>query len=40
MFKKIFFNIYLFLRDREHKLGRGRERRRHRIPSSLQALNC
>ena len=32
-FKKIFFNVYLFLRQREseREWGRGRERGRHRI---------
>ena len=37
--KKFFFNIYLFLRQREteHERGRGRERGRHRIGSRLQA---
>ena len=39
--KKIFFNVYLFLRQREtqHEWGRGRERGRHRIGSRLQALS-
>ena len=37
-----FFNIYLFLRQREteHEWGRGRERGRHRIRNRLQALSC
>ena len=36
-----FFNVYLFLRQREteHEWGRGRERGRHRIGSRLQALS-
>ena len=41
--KKIFFfNVYLFLRQREtqHEQGRGRERGKHRIWSRLQALSC
>ena len=33
------FNVYLFLRETEHKQGRGRERGRHRIGSRLQALS-
>ena len=39
---KKFFNVYLFLREREieHKWGRSRERGRHRIWSRLQALRC
>ena len=39
VFFKIFFNVYLFLRQREteHEWGRGRERGRHRIRSRLQA---
>ena len=38
---KFFFNVYLFLRQREteHEQGRGRERGRHRIGSRLQALS-
>ena len=38
----IFFNLYLFLRQREteHERGGGRERGRHRIGSRLQALSC
>ena len=42
VFKKIFFSIYLFFerhRETEHKLGRGRERRSHRIRSRLQAVS-
>ena len=37
-----FFNVYLFLRQREteHERGRVRERGRHRIRSRLQALSC
>ena len=37
----IFFNVYLFLRQREteHERGRGKERGRHRIRSRLQALS-
>ena len=37
----IFFNVYLFLgqRETEHERGRGRERRRHRIGNRLQALS-
>ena len=36
-----FFNIYLFLgqRETEHERGRGRERGRHRIGNRLQALS-
>ena len=36
-----FFNVYLFLRQREteHEWGRSRERGRHRIGSRLQALS-
>ena len=40
--KKIFFfNVYLFLgqRETEHEQGRGRERGRHRIGNRLQALS-
>ena len=39
--KKIKY-LFNFLRDRETecKLGRGRERGRHRIRSRLQALSC
>lgn len=38
----LFFNVYLFLRDRErqHEWRRGRERGRHRTWSRLQALRC
>ena len=36
-FKCLFF---LFERDTEYKQGRGRERRRHRIQSRLQAPSC
>ena len=37
-----FFNVYLFLgqRETEHERGRGRERGRHRIGNRLQALSC
>ena len=37
----LFLNIYLFLREseREHKLGRGRERETQN-PKELQALSC
>ena len=35
-----FFNVYLFLRNREHKQERGRERERHRTRSRLQALSA
>ena len=35
-----FIYIYLFLIETEHKWGRGRERRRHRIQSRLQAPSC
>ena len=40
--KKNFFNVYLFLRQREteHEWERVRERGRHRIWSRLQALSC
>ena len=42
-FSKIFFffNVYLFLgqRETEHERGRGRERGRHRIGNRLQALS-
>ena len=36
-----FFNVYLFLgqRETEHEQGRGRERGRHRIENRLQALS-
>ena len=36
-----FFNVYLFLgqRETEHERGRGRERGRHRIRNRLQALS-
>ena len=36
-----FFNVYLFLgqRDTEHEQGRGKERGRHRIGNRLQALS-
>ena len=37
--KIICFNVYLFLRDREHEQGRSRQRGRHRIQSRLQALS-
>ena len=30
--------IYLFLRQREHECGRGREKGRQRIPSRLLAV--
>ena len=38
----LIFNVYLVLRERktQHEQGRGRERRRHRIWSRLQALSC
>ena len=38
-FFNFFFNIYLFLgqRETEHERGRGRERGRHRIGNRLQA---
>ena len=41
-FLKFFFNVYLFLRQREteHEQGRGRERGRHWIWNRLQALSC
>ena len=37
-----FFNVYLFLREREteHEQGRGRKGGRHRIPSRIQAPSC
>ena len=38
MFYWEFFFVYLFLRECEQ--GWGRERRRHRLPSRLQALSC
>ena len=40
-FFNFFFNVYLFLRQREtqHERGRGRERGKHRIGSRLQALS-
>ena len=36
-----FFNVYLFLgqRETEHEWGRGRERGRHRIGNRFQALS-
>ena len=39
--KNFFFNVYLFLgqRETEHERGRGRERGRHRMGNRLQALN-
>ena len=42
LFFLIFFNIYLFLRQREteHEQRRVRERGRHRIWNRLQALSC
>ena len=42
-FKKKFFNVYSFLKDREteHSMsGGGAERGRHRIQSRLQAPSC
>ena len=36
--KKIFTFIYFW--EKEHKWGRGRERRRHRIRSRLQTPSC
>ena len=38
----IFFNLYLFLREKEteHEWERSRERGRHRIWRRLQALSC
>ena len=41
MFYNFFFNVYLFLgqRETEHERGRGRERGRHRIGNRLQALS-
>ena len=41
LFKFFFFNVYLFLgqRETEHERGWGRERGRHRIGNRLQALN-
>ena len=38
--KNIFFNVYFWETETEHEWGRGRERRRHRIQSRLQALSC
>ena len=35
-----FFNVYLFLRERQITSGRGTERWRHRIWSGLQILRC
>ena len=32
--------LWLFLREREHKQGRGKERGRYRIWSPLQVLSC
>ena len=32
--------LFIFERKREHKWGRGRERRTHRTRSRLQALSC
>ena len=42
LFFLVFFNVYLFLKQREteHERGRGRERGRHRTRSRLQALSC
>ena len=39
--KNFFFNVYLFLgqRETEHERGRGRERGSHRIGNRLQALS-
>ena len=37
--KKIFFNAYWFLRERQSVSGQGAERGRHRIWSRLQALS-
>ena len=39
---KFFFNVYLFLiqRETEHEWERARKRGRHRIRNRLQALNC
>ena len=34
-----FFNLYLFLRQKEHERRRGRDRGRHRIQGRLQALS-
>ena len=37
----LFFNVYLFLREREstHELGRDRERGRERMPSRFHAIS-
>ena len=39
---EVFFNVYLFLRDREteHEQRVGRERGKHRLGSRFQALSC
>ena len=41
IFFNFFFNVYLFLgqRETEHERGRGRERGRHRMGNRLQALS-
>ena len=41
LFLNFFFNVYLFLgqRETEHERGRGRERGRHRIGNRLQVLS-
>ena len=39
-FFKKFYSLFIFETETEHQWGRGRERRRHRIPSRLQALSC
>ena len=42
LFKKKFFSVYFWDREKqtEHEWGRDRERRKHRIRSRLQALCC
>ena len=38
--KYVYLMFYLFLRETDYELGRGRERGRHRIGRRLQALSC
>ena len=35
-----FFFTFIYFWETEHKWGRGRDRRRHRLPSRLQAPSC